>query len=97
MSIPDLAYETTIGLSVYTVDEEEIGVVERALASPTDPSQHFLVVRSDALADLLGTTELFIPDSDVRDIQTDRVILDVESIELNRADWTTPPQELSGT
>lgn len=96
MSIPDPAYEIAVGLSVFTVDDEEIGVVERTLASPTDLSQHFLVVRSDALADMLGTDTLYVPDSDIRDIETDRVVLDVESTELNRPDWTTPPRNVAG-
>jgi hypothetical protein len=92
MSIPDPAYQVAVGLSVFTVDDEEIGYVERTLASPTDLSQHYLVVHSDALADMLGSDTLYVPDSDIRDIESDRVVLDVEAMELNRPDWTTPPQ-----
>jgi hypothetical protein len=94
MSIPDSAFQMSEGLTVFSSDEEEIGVVERVLEAPDDASQHFLVIRADPIADLLGTALLYIPDSDVQSIEADRVVLETTTDGLSRPDWTTPPFEL---
>jgi hypothetical protein len=91
MSVPDPIYEDAVGLSVVTIDDTEIGVVERALTSPSDLNQRYLVVRSTTLAGELGSDTLYVPDSDVRDVRPDRVVLDLEAFDLDQTDWTTPP------
>jgi sporulation protein YlmC with PRC-barrel domain len=92
MSIPEHAFENVAGLDVFTTDEEEIGTVREVLVSDDDPVRHFLVVQATALADLLGSDRLYIPDHEVAQIEADRVIIGTTSDALNRPDWTTEPR-----
>jgi hypothetical protein len=93
VSIPDHAWDDIEGMDVYTSDEEQIGTVDRVLTAPDDPTQRFVSVRADALAGLLGTSRLYVPDTDVLAIEEDRVVLNAASHALSRADWTTSPVE----
>ena len=97
MSIPQSAYHGSEGLSVFTTDDEEIGVVTRVLSAPDDPTQHYLVIQADALRDVLGSGVLYVPDTDIRGIEADRVILELAADGVGRPDWTTPPFEIDAS
>jgi ribosomal 30S subunit maturation factor RimM len=91
MSIPENAFDNAVGLDVFTTDEEEVGTVSEVLTSDDDPVRHFLVVQATALADVLGSDRLYIPDHEIEQIEADRVILGATADALNRPDWTTEP------
>ena len=94
MTIPQRAYDEIEGLSVFTVDDEEIGVVERLLVAPDDPTQHYLVIRSAALAGVLGVEVLYVPDTDIHAVEADRVVLETTAEAPGRPDWATPPFDI---
>jgi hypothetical protein len=96
MTLRDRAFEAIEGLDVFTTDDEQIGTIERVLTSPDELSHHFLLVRAGALAGLLGSDMLYVPDIDIDQIGEDRVVLDTTAEMLNRPDWVTAPHWLDG-
>jgi hypothetical protein len=96
MTLRSQAFEAIDGLDVYTTDDEQIGTIERVLTTPDEPSQHFLLVRADALGALLGSDRLYVPEIDIAQIDEDRVVLDATADALNRPDWVTAPLWLDG-
>lgn len=96
MSIAESAWDGIEGLDVFTTDEEKIGEVRLVIRPPDDPAQHFLMIDASALAALLGTNRLFVPDEDVLSIEADRIVLDTTADAINRPDWTTPPVGYEG-
>jgi len=96
MNLREQAFDAIEGFDVYTIDDEQIGTVERVLTAPGELGQHFLMVRADALGELVGTGRLYVPEEDIQQIGEDRVVLEAATNALNRPDWVTAPLWLDG-
>jgi sporulation protein YlmC with PRC-barrel domain len=92
MSIPQHAWQDIEGMDVFTSDEEQVGTVEQVWIDESDPTMHYLRIRAAALLEVLGTEDLYVPESDIERIEEDRVVLDTPASAINRPDWTMPPE-----
>ncbi len=84
-------YDRLRGMAVYSADDRKVGTIDQILRLARTPSEHYLLVRRGVIGGVLGQADLYLPESSVRLIGQDRVVLRLTAEELEHPDWTREP------
>lgn len=84
-------YDRLKGLAVHSADDQRVGTIDQVLRLAQTPSEHYFLVRRGVIGGVLGRPDLYIPESLVRLIGQDRVVLRLTAEELEQPDWTREP------
>jgi hypothetical protein len=79
-----------IGKPVVLYDDERLGSVERVVTAPD--GRRFLVVTSS----LFGTGKYYVPESEVRRVGPERILLSITRDDLRELDWLSAPEGVEG-
>jgi ribosomal 30S subunit maturation factor RimM len=75
-----------VSKAVFTYDDERLGTVQEVVTARDD--RRYLVVTSS----LFGTGTYYVPESEVRTIGPERVLLNTTRDDLRELDWFAAPE-----
>ena len=84
-------YDRLKGLTVYSADDHKVGTIDQILRLASRPTAHYILVRRGVLGGVLGRSDLYLPESEVRLVGEDRVVLRLTAEELEHPDWAREP------
>ena len=92
-------YDRLKGLTVYTRDDQPVGTIAAVLhPDDEDPAiaaaspGHYFLLEGSRLTGPVGAEELYMPETAIREVADDRVIVAWTRDELENQGWTNRPR-----
>jgi hypothetical protein len=82
-------FDYLAGMPVYSSDNQQLGTVDEVMNSSGQARERYMVV--NPAGNRPGTDQLFVPESEIYAIATDRVILERPSGAVPDRRWSAPP------
>ena len=89
-------YDVLKGRDVFSRDGEKVGSITEIwhpdVEMPAARGQHFFLLDPGKLKDWFGGFDkVYLPESAIDEVRSDRVVLSFSQDQVKRADWTTKP------